>query len=342
MATKAPTVRSLAASLGLSRSTVAEALKGSPHFSPATVQRVQAAAAAVGYRRNPLAGAVMSEIRRSHLQKFRGVLAAVDLDETERPPLASQYHRIMVEGARERAMELGFKLQTYSVGKKGITVHRLDSILQARGIQGVFLLPSWWSPDLSKLDWSRYAGVYTDYFIDRPALHTVCPDHFRGMIDVLKQIKILGYRRAGLIVSRHHETRLQFHWSGAFLGYQAGHPEIGKVPPLGMDEPERAPFIRWFKRYNPDVVIGHPVKLIDWMKEAGAKVPETHGFVCLNRVFQDRPCAGLDLQPRVLAARGIESLIAQIQRGEMGIPAHPSITGIPAEWVAGPTVRAVR
>jgi LacI family transcriptional regulator len=106
-----------------------------------------------------------------------------------------------------------------------------------------------------------------------------------------------------------------------------------------MDVPARDPFIRWFKRFRPDVVIGHASKAIDWMAECGARVPETHGFVCLNTVFQDRPCSGLDLQPSLLAARAIEMLIAQVQRGELGIPNHPSITGIPGQWIDGPTLR---
>ena len=40
---------------------------------------------------------------------------------------------------------------------------RLDGILQSRAIHGLLLLPSWYAPDWSGLEWSRYAGVYTDY-----------------------------------------------------------------------------------------------------------------------------------------------------------------------------------
>jgi transcriptional regulator with XRE-family HTH domain len=86
-----PTLRTLAKLLGLSRTTISEALRGSPRVKAATVTRVRTAAAAAGYRHNPLAGAVMSELRRSRSGLFRGVLAVVDLDEPDRP--ASQPDR---------------------------------------------------------------------------------------------------------------------------------------------------------------------------------------------------------------------------------------------------------
>jgi LacI family transcriptional regulator len=76
------------------------------------------------------------------------------------------------------------------------------------------------------------------------------------------------------------------------------------------------------------------------MEGCGAKVPATHGFVCLNVHMKSRPCAGLDLQPRILGVRAAELLIAQLQRNELGIPECPSTTTISARWADGPTVQS--
>src|SRR5688500_12187967 len=157
MPAPAPTLRSLAKTLGLSRTTVSDALRGSPRVDPNTVARVTKAAREAGYRRNPLAAAVMSELRRSRGATFRGVLAAVDLSEPDRAP-HGVFHRVLIAGGRTRAIELGFKLEEFIVGSAGMTIPRLDSILQSRGIHGVLLLPSWYAPDWSGLDWSRYAA----------------------------------------------------------------------------------------------------------------------------------------------------------------------------------------
>src|SRR5690606_7693463 len=147
-------LRVLARSLGLSHTTVSEALRGSPRVLPATRARVLAAAEAAGYRHNPLAGALMSELRRSRAGTFRGLVGLLDLDGPEhRPPAAIRYNRELVRGATERAEELGFKVEPFVVGRRGVSLARLDTILHSRGIRGVFLLPCSVSPDISGLGW---------------------------------------------------------------------------------------------------------------------------------------------------------------------------------------------
>lgn len=339
MSASAPTLRSIAKQLGLSRTTVSDALRGSPRVDPNTAARVKKAAREAGYRRNPLAGALMSELRRSRGGAFRGVIAAIDFNEPDRPETSSRYHRELVLGADTRATELGFKVEKFSVGHAGVSVQRLDSILQSRGIHGVILLPAWEEPDLSNLDWSRFAGIYTDYIIERPALHSVCPDHYRSLLAALQHLADLGYRQPGLFVKKHQDARLQFRWGAAFRAFQENHPEIRAIPPLVEETITRDNFTKWFKRHKPDVVIGHNTDVIEWMEGCGAKLPETHGFFCINLHMKARPCAGLDLQPRMLGARATELLIAQLQRNETGIPEWPSTTTIPAHWAEGPTVR---
>jgi len=148
------TVRTLARSLRLSPATVSNALSGHGRIAPATEQRVRKAAAAAGYRHNPLAGSLMSEHRRSQGSAFRGVLAAVDVEEPGREP-HGLFHQELVRGARLRAKELGFDVEQFVVGRGGLTMPRLDFILKSRGIHGVVLLPTWFTPDYSQLDWSR-------------------------------------------------------------------------------------------------------------------------------------------------------------------------------------------
>lgn len=339
MSAPAPTLRSLAKILGLSRTTVSDALRGSTRVDPNTAVRVKIAAEEAGYRRNPLAGALMSELRRSRGTAFRGVLAAVDFNEPDRPDSAARFHRELVLGAEGRAAELGFKVEKFFVGHAGVSVQRLDSILQSRGIHGVVLLPAWDEPDLSKLDWTQFSGVYTDYIIERPALHSICSDHYRSLLAALQRLASLGYKHPGLFLQKRQDERLQYRWSAAFRAFQESHANIRAIPPLMVDTFDRKEFVVWFEKYKPDVVLGHNAGAIDWMESCRASVPATHGFVSLNLLMTTRPCAGLDLQPRTLGARSAELLIAQLQRNETGIPEWPSTTTIPGRWVDGPTLR---
>lgn len=339
MKSPAPTVRSIARTLGLSHTTVSDALRGKGRVDPKTVARVEKAAREAGYRWNPLAAAVMSELRRSRGGTFRGVLAAVDLLEPQRRDPHGAFHAELVKGGRTRAASLGFKLEEFVVGTDGMTVPRLDSILQSRGIHGVLLLPSWYSPDWSELNWSRYAAVYTDYLIERPPLHCVCCNHYRSMTALMARLAGRGYERPGLYLERGRDERMQRRFSAAFRAYQEDQSGRAIVPPLIVEEHRQEDFQRWFRQHQPDVVVGHHTEAIAWMEAAGARVPATHGFVSLNVTYKTRPCAGLDQQPRELGARAVEMLIAQLHRNELGVPEWPTTTTIPARWVEGPTVR---
>jgi LacI family transcriptional regulator len=335
-----PTVRSLARDLGLSHTTVSDALRGKGRVDPETVARVQKAAKEAGYRRNPLAAAVMSELRRSRGATFRGVLAAVDVLEPQRRDPHGVFHRELIAGSRARAATLGFKLEEFVAGEAGLTVHRLDSILQARGIHGVLLLPSWYTPDWTEIDWSRYAAVYTDYVIDRPPLHCICCNHYRSVVALLTRLAARGYKRPGLYIDRGRDDRTQRRFSAAFRSFQESEPHFEVIPPLIPQTRRQDEFATWFRKHDPDVVLSHFTDVIDWMEACGARVPTTHGFVSLNVVYKERPCAGLDQQPRELGARAVELLIAQLQRNERGIPEWPTTTTIAARWVEGPSVRA--
>ena len=109
----APTLRTLAKTLGLSRTTISDALRGSPRVKADTVRRVREAAKAAGYEHNPLTGAVMSQLRRSRGQQFRGVLAALEIVEPERGAHAVRYNEAVLKGISDRASELGFKMERF-------------------------------------------------------------------------------------------------------------------------------------------------------------------------------------------------------------------------------------
>ncbi len=337
---KSPSLRELARSLGLSHTTVSEALRNCPRVHPETRKRVVEAAKKAGYRHNPLAGALMSEMRRSRAGTFRGVLAILDLDGTrERSEGSNRFHRELVRGASERAEELGFKTELFSVKEKKLSLNRLDTILKSRAIRGIFLLPTHTAPDLTELDWSHYAGIYSDYIIEAPRLHTICSNHYRSMLLVLDKLHELGYRRPGLVLRRDHDQRLLFRWEASYLAHQQRRNRQVEVPPLIEKQLEEDVFLPWFKQCAPDVVLCHDPRVIGWMENAGARIPQSHGFCSLNITVHGRACAGLDLRPRLIGARGMELLIAQLHRNEYGPPEVPSNTTIIAAWSDGETLR---
>jgi len=337
-----PTLRTIARSLGLSRTTVSDALRGSPRVNAETMRRVREAATQVGYQHNALAGAVMSQLRRSRGQHFRGVLATIEHCTIHHDPLAVRYSRAVQQGIHARAAELGFKVQDFSVGTEAMPLSRLDSILHARGIQGLVILPALGSPDFSPLTWERYAAIYTDYLMEHPPLHCVCSNHYHSMVNLCRELHSRGYRRPGLFMEIAIDERLHFRWEGAFLAMQKHLPETEEIPLLRISSITKARFCAWFKKYRPDVVLGHFPQATDWMRDCGAQIPGKHGFVCLNRLrTEGYECASMEFPAQQLGARATELVISQLLNNELGIPKEASLTTLPIRLVEGPTLRAV-
>ena len=151
MPPRAPSISTLARDLGLARTTVSDALRGHGRVSPATVQRVRAAATAAGYKTNPLLATVLGAINHSRRSPVRGALALIDLYERAHWP-HGPFQRELVAGARKRAAEMGFAVAEFVIGEDRLPWSRLESILRSRAIHGVIVLPAWFEPDLSPLD----------------------------------------------------------------------------------------------------------------------------------------------------------------------------------------------
>jgi LacI family transcriptional regulator len=332
-------LKTLALSLGLSRTTVSDALRGKGRVGADTVRRVKRAAKAAGYRPNPLVATVLGAINRNHSSPFRGTLAMVDLHETSHWP-HGPFPQELIAGATARAAEMGFSISEFVVGSEVLPWPRLDSILQSRGIHGVIVLPSWFEPDLSGLDWSRYAGIYTDHATVGPQLHSVSSDHYGSMLALLTLLAERGYRRPGLMLQRGRDERVGHRQSAAFCAFQGAQTKGDFIPPLiTPEQPEfESEFAPWFRRHQPDVVLSHVSETQEWIKACTSTQP-TPGFVLLNILYRTFPCAGLDLQPRILGARAVELVAGQILRNEFGVPAWPSHTTVRARWIEGPSVR---
>lgn len=335
-----PTLRTLAAHLNLSVATISEALRESPRVTAATRRRVQHAARRLGYRPNPLLGAVMSAVRRTRHQHYRGTLALVDTVE-ENPGQYLPFHRQIVAGAKERARQLGFQVELFWLGEHSPSLNhkRLAQVLRARGINGVVLLPFNTAQDMSTFDFSRLSAVQMDHCLLAPRLHTVLPEHYMSMRTALTRLRQRGYRRIGLCLEQRKDARLRYKWTAGFESVARDDRRGVIVPPLLIPELTPQKVQAWFRRHRPDVIVGHVPAITDWIRAARPRSAAEVGFFNLNLTESPRPCAGFDLGPRRLAAAAVETVVAMLHRQEQGVPAFPQTITLEAEWVDGPTLR---
>lgn len=337
-----PSIRSLARQLGLSAATVSLALRESPRVVPATRRRVWQAARRAGYRPNPLVRSVMAALRRSAHDGYQGALIALNYTEAEKP-VVPLYHREILAGARRRAGELGYSLEQCWVGPRQLSLVRLGAILRARNAQGVVVLPFATARDFSALDWASLSAVMMDFCLTAPVLHAVLPDHHVSIYRALERLAAMGYRRPGLALAGDRDERLLYRWSAGFGSFARAQGTEAPVPVLWRRVMAREDFVGWFREHRPDVVLGHlQAEFTRWLGECGVAVPRDAGFLQLNWTERTGPCAGLDQQPAMLGAAAVESVVAQLQRNEQGVPATPKMIMLGARWVDGPTLRAAR
>jgi len=334
-------IRSLARDLGWSTATISEGLRDSPKVNPATRARIQEAARTAGYQRKPLLSATFSALRLGRRDGFSGTLALVDGSQDGTQTQFALFHREIALGAASRAQELGFTTEAFWIGKAapGLSVKRLNSVLKARGIPGIIFLPFDQPQNLSGIALEQVAAVSMEHRVIAPHLHTIEPDHYLAMRRAVGSLMERGYRRIGLCLEAHKDARVDHKWSSGFISFFRLSGQELSVPPLIAERLDRGRFRQWFRRHQPDLVIGHNEAIMTWIQELGVRIPEAAGFFRINITERVKPCAGLDLRPRQLGATAVETVVDCIHRHEQGVPLSPKTISIDAAWVDGATLR---
>ena len=333
----AASIRIIAEACGVSIATVSRALAGHPTVRPETRERVVAAARRLGYARNNLVGTVMSQLRASRAMNFKGSLALIHVPSPGQPHLLPTQQRI-IEGARARAVELGFKLDVFTLSAEGFNLRRLVQVLRARNVSGLILIYSDPSNATADFPWDDFTAVEIDYGEREPRITTVCIDHYQTFMGALSRLHALGYRRMGLFLERFKDDRLWFRFSAAYHSFHLYETSAKQLPPYVTERMQAGGFLAWYRKHKPDLVVGHVDEAVGWLRSIGVRVPEATAYFNLNWTARRRPCAGLDYVPELQGSVAADSVIGQVLRHERGRPANPLNTMIRGRWVDGPTL----
>lgn len=341
-------VRQLAELLALSPTTVSAALRGHLSVTPATRERVRQAAEQIGYRPNPLASALMSEMRRSRNGVFRGILVILHLDESESPSSGQALRRqAIAAGATRRAAELGFKTDQLVAGKNGCDAGRLNDILAARGVSGVLVSPSTEKERLAWVDWTRYPAIYAGIPDEHTRLHSVCADYYSAMETALHRLHALGHVRPGLVLHTDIEPAVLTRWKAAYCAFfldqstRAGRSARRSSPPFPFIHSgtpgEEAAFRDWLQLGDHDAVIADSAIVREWIGRAPTPASRPLALCQLSHDSATGPhlFGGVDLRLQAVGAKGIDLLADQILRDERGQPEQPLTTLCPITWHPG-------
>ncbi len=329
----------IARECGVSVSTVSLALRDHPRISATTKALVKAAAARIGYTPNRSVARVMGEIRaRGARSSFRETLGYVTADLAQG---AKGYESRIFAGVAARAAEIGYGLNRFELGADELTPARLQKILRARGIRGVIVAPFPEPRAKLLLDWRGLAGVAVGYTLSDPDLHRVSRDVMHTLRRVFERLAAAGYRRVGFVMERGHEERMDYMTLAAFEVHEWLVSKAQRVPPLVEEKMTREIFWSWFAKHRPDLVLTMHQPALDWLRDAGIRVPGEVGFFAFNCHSPDSQTSGIYPGYEAIGAAAVERVVGLVERGTFGVPARGTALLVPGEWCSGSTARCV-
>lgn len=350
------TYRQIAQEAGVSLATVSFALRNRPNVSEETKKRIREIAMRLGYVPNPVFASMMSKQRRRTLQKkssasrqMRAILGCFMTHKAVNQ-MRQGYHSTDKEftaGMEAACVEEGFVYERFLWDDFGESPRRLFASLRTRKVPGMVFLggnvPKWAAPEAG---WERYAFAALANPSDYLKTHYSSADHYNNAWLVMTRLTERGYKRIGFVMHRSAwAVRSNFKALSAYTGwFSQGGFEFGTgkkrmPPPYFVKEWNRDDFLRWLDRYKPDALVLAENEPLEFLREAGWRMPEDIGVAHLDLDTGWRHLAGIRQNNFEAGQAAAHLVIDQINRSAFGVPEHARAVLITGDWFAGPSIR---
>lgn len=167
--------------------TVSRVMNGAPRVSEEMTERVRAAAARIGYRRNDVA----ASLRRGPGTTSIGVVIE---------NIADPFYAVLMEAIEDVAREKGYLVLVGSCREDADLERQIIEAFCSRRVDGLVIVPA--SPDHSFLLNELTQGTAA-VFVDRPPQNikadTVLTDNAGGARDAVRHLVAQGHRRIGYL-----------------------------------------------------------------------------------------------------------------------------------------------
>jgi len=340
------TMRELARECGVSSATVSLALRNHPRISKITKSRILRVAQKHGYVIDGRVSELMGAIRLHRADELKGCLGLISLYPKQRPwddPARTYLQRIRA-GLSERAQELGYRIEPFWVREPGVSAKRLAAIMDARGIKGLLSLGAAELEDEMPAPLQKFVIVTQGTSI-RTRLHRVVSHFSQDANLLLTTLKERGYRRPGALLQHYQDGRNLHQVAGIYL-YFSKYVFGGLDLPIfyATLAPDPVLFDRWFRAYQPDVLIYSEQTLYApaigaCLQNLGLRVPNDIGLALLASSSHPSHLSGVHQDFEQFGRSATEMLVSHLQQGRHGLPATPTVISVEGNWIEGTTLR---
>jgi LacI family transcriptional regulator len=323
------TLTQVAAAAGVSLATTSYALRNDRCIPRVTAARVQAVAKRLGYRPNPRVSALMAHIRQAKPVTVGERIAFLWIDA---PPGERPYQTIF-DGAKERAIQLGYELEEFWRCTPGLSARRLQQILHSRGIVGLLISPSCLPDPKFKIEWNwdLFSVAVIGTAESEPELHHSALHHYGGMRVAMLKLLAMGKRRIVGLLNKQIEERARRAWSAGFLAH---HPLTNRAWDfLAQADPgDLSHFASWIRQRQPEAIVGLR-EIIEPLLNQGWRPSPKITIIFLNWRPNPWGFGGIDQGERIIATNAVDLVVGQLQRNERGVPAHVKMLLHLGRWV---------
>ena len=339
---KRPTMKTIAELAGVSVMTVSRALRNQSVLPKETRARIQKIAREIGYRPNPMISTLMAQLYGSRTDMQSPVICYVTAYPESDHWRDLPYNVTAYQGASRRAEELGFRLEHFCLTTPGMTYSTANRILKTRGVVGL-LLPPLPVPHPEKVDlnWDLFACATIGYNLKRPELHRAMVDHIALIRLAYRSLWNLGYRRIGLALRPDDDNEVDNKWISGFCTEQFYRPACDRVPILLEENWNQANFTKWFLKHPMDAVITLHIEVIEWIKQAGFRIPQDVGVALQDLSLKTihKGLSGVDQRTDLVGEMAFDLVVEQINHNQRGVPKVAKLIMVEGVWVEGENVR---
>lgn len=321
------TLRQVAEACGVSPMTVSRALRGMPVVEARRAGEIRAKAVELGYRQNWALSRLMRATRLSSSSGYLETIAAITTGKGNH--MSKEY-----QGLRQQAELLHFRLDEFTPKLEGITGRRMASILEARGIRGVILVPGeartpthYWLPS------DRFICVLLGKSLRNHGMPRVQHDHYQAGIMAMNRLRRQGYRRPGLVIRSGFHERSWRSYAAAMAAYAPAGMDPGRAVCFRPGEEDLNPeaLRTWLRRFRPDSVLVENSSTAQILLHLNGAL----GLVVMNASPEDGHWAGVVQQNLQIGREAIHLLAGRLFGEYPYDSGNPAVVNVPGLWQDG-------